>query len=209
MRRTTLKFDQLNSLSRKDYEKYFDPMGISDDQKEDRILMAMALEDRFLEVFAFIQMRMERGEMFFTDSIPMFEAAFMAVALTRLGLTEEELQAVAMNFAEEVALTTYSNRDTPYFLSIDRAVNMAATESNAINSFGELKDAKLAGKTMKTWNVVMDGKEREWHGDINGTTVRIDEPFVVGGDLMMQPLDDTMGAGADNIANCRCWLTFM
>lgn len=208
MRRTTLRFDQLNSLSRSEYEAYFDEMGISDDAKEDRVLMAMAFEDRFLPILAYAEWCISRGEPYLPKVMSMFEQAFIAVALTRAGVTEYDIRQTAESFATDVALSTFRHEEDPYYTSADRAVNMSATESNAINNFGDLRDAKISGKTKKTWHTIVDGREREWHKDVNHTTIPIEEPFDVGGELMMQPLDDSMGAGAENIANCRCWLTF-
>ena len=34
--------------------------------------------------------------------------------------------------------------------------------------------------------------------------VGLDEPWIVGGALMMYPLDTSMGAGPEHIVNCRC-----
>lgn len=206
MSHTTLKFDELHSLSRDVYEEYFDDMGIPAANKRDRVLVAMKLEDGFLDVLSWVQMKKDRNEQFFLGSIPLFEQAFLAAALTRID--DDKIRQTAREFAETVALSTYNNQDDDYFTSADRAVNMAATESNAINIYGEFDDAKVLGKGRKKWNVVMDGSEREWHGEVNGVTVPIDEPFEVGGALMMYPLDTSLGAGADNIANCRCWLTY-
>ena len=206
MIRTTLKFDELNSLSRDTYEEYFGEMGIPKDAKTDRVLMAMALEDGFLDVLGWIQYKKDRGEQFFVDSIPMWEKAFLVAALTRID--DENIRQTAREFAEDVALSTYNNQDTPYFLSGERAINMAATESNAINGYGEFAEARMLGKTRKKWNTIIDGREREWHEEVNGTTIPLEEPFAVGAELLMYPLDTSLGAGADNIANCRCWLTF-
>ena len=203
---TTLKFDELNSLSRETYEEYFGEMGIPEDAKKDRVLIAMALEDGFLDVLAWIQMKKDRGEQFFLDSIPLFEKAFLLAALTRIN--DDAIRQTARDFAEGVALSTYNNQNKDYFLSADRAINMAATESNAINCYGELADALKDGKTLKKWNTIIDGREREWHEEVNGTTIPLSEPFAVGGELLMYPLDTSLGAGADNIANCRCWLTY-
>ena len=61
MIRTTLKFDELHSLSRDYYEEWFDEMGISKDAKTDRVLVAMALEDGFMDVLAWIQLKKDRG----------------------------------------------------------------------------------------------------------------------------------------------------
>ena len=206
MIRTTLRFDELHSLSREHYEEYFGEMRIPEDAKKDRVLVAMALEDGFLDVLSWIQVKKERGEQFFLESIPLFQQAFLAAAITRVD--DEQIRQTAQEFAEDVALSTYNHQDDDYFLSVDRAINMAATESNAINCYGELADARKAGKKTKKWNTVMDGREREWHGEVNGTTLSLEEPFEVGGELLMHPLDMSLGASADNIANCRCWLTF-
>ena len=207
MSHTTLKFDELNSLSRDYYEEYFGEMGVSAEAKKDRVLIAMALEDGFLDVLAWIQVKKDHGEPFFYDSISLFEKAFLLAALTRVP-DDQDIRATANDFAEAVALSTYNHQDDDYYLSGERAINMAATESNAINCFGELGDAIKAGMTVKKWNTIIDGREREWHEEVNGTTQLISEPFVVGGELLMYPLDTSLGAGADNIANCRCWLTF-
>ena len=207
MIRTTLKFDELNSLSRKRYEEYFDVMGITKDMKTERVLLAMALEDEFIEILSWIQYKKERGEQFFLESMSMFEKAFLAVALTRIGMTEE-LRATAKNFAEDVALSTYNHQDEDYYLSIDRAINMAGTEANAIDCYAEFAEALERGETQKTWHSLLDGRERKWHHDAHGQTVPIREPFEILGELLMYPLDTSLGATADNIANCRCYLTF-
>ena len=203
MRRTSLKFDELNSLSRDYYEDYFGEIKALDaDQKTDRVLIAMALEDRFLNVLSMIEIRKNRGEAFLGDSIDWFTMAFLAVAVRRID--DQEIHDAASRFGIDVALSTYKNQDNDYMLSADRAINMAATESNAINCYGELADAVKAGKSMKKWVTIMDGREREWHGEADGMLVPIDQPFEVGGELLMYPLDTSLGATADNIANCRC-----
>ena len=207
MIRTTLKFDELNSLSRKRYEEYFDVMGITKDMKTERVLLAMALEDEFIEILSWIQYKKERGEQFFLESMSMFEKAFLAVALTRIGMTEE-LRATAKNFAEDVALSTFNHQDEDYYLSIDRAINMAGTEANAIDCYAEFAEALERGETRKTWHSLLDGRERKWHHDADGQTVPIREPFEILGELLMYPLDTSLGATADNIANCRCYMTF-
>lgn len=208
MRRVNLSFDEVNSLSRSEYEEYFDEMGIDEDAKEDRVLMAMFLEDRFLEIFSKIEMSILNGVPYFMDSFSLFEEAYVIASCLYQGVTEDMVRQRATDFALAVATSTYDNEGEPYFLSADRAVNMAATESNGINIFGENNDAKLFGKTKKTWHTIIDGNEREWHEEVNGVTVPIDEPFEVGGELMNYPLDTSLGAGAANIANCRCWVTY-
>ena len=207
MRRTNLTFDEVNSLSREYYEEYFGEIKALDkDQIEDRVLLAMALEDRFLDVLSLIEVRKNANEPYLSDAIDMFTMAFLAVALRRID--DDHIRDTASQFGIDVALSTYRHPDEDYMTSIDRAINMAATESNAIMCYGELADAVKEGKTMKCWNTIIDGHEREWHHEVNQTVVPITEPFEVGGELRMYPLDTSLGASADNITNCRCTATY-
>jgi len=57
---------------------------------------------------------------------------------------------------------------------------------------------------IKTWWTVNDGKVRTSHRIANGQIRRIKEPFLVQGQLLMYPKDDSLGATIDNIARCRC-----
>lgn len=177
-------------------------MPISEDQKTDRVLIAMALEDRFLEILSLVELRQKQNKPWLGEVIELFALAFLAVANRRVN--DDNIAQKANRFGQEVGLSTFTHQDDEYMTSADRAINMAATESNAIMCYGELADAVEAGKTKKIWHTIIDGREREWHEEVNGVTIPIDEPFEVNGELMMYPLDDSLGAGADNIANCRC-----
>lgn len=208
MRRTNLKFDEVHSLSRSHYEEYFGEIKTIDkDQKTDRVLIAMALEDRFLDVLSRIETRKNANKPFLLDSIDWFTLAFLEVALRRVD--DDKIRETASQFGTDVALSTYRSQDKPYMLSTDRAINMAGTEANAIMCYGELADAIKSGKTMKKWHTILDGREREWHEEADSMTVPINEPFEVGGELLMYPLDTSLGASADNIANCRCTAEYL
>lgn len=56
----------------------------------------------------------------------------------------------------------------------------------------------------KMWVAILDDHTREWHVEADGQIVGIDEPFDVGGEELPEPLDDSLGASAENICNCRC-----
>lgn len=64
----------------------------------------------------------------------------------------------------------------------------------------ELETLKLA----KTWISLLDNVTREAHLDAHGQEVDIYKPYVVMNQLLMQPLDSSLGATLDNIINCRC-----
>lgn len=65
-------------------------------------------------------------------------------------------------------------------------------------------NTRRASKLKKRWDSVGDSLVRPWHLDADGQTVPENEPFVVGGEQLMQPGDDSLGASAKNIINCRC-----
>lgn len=60
----------------------------------------------------------------------------------------------------------------------------------------------------KTWNSLMDGRERPAHHMAHGQTRRVEESFEVGGEELRFPGDVSRGASLGNVINCRCWTTF-
>lgn len=59
-------------------------------------------------------------------------------------------------------------------------------------------------KKTKTWVATLDDRTREEHAEADGQEVDYDEPFEVGGEELMKPMDDSLGASKWNICNCRC-----
>lgn len=59
-------------------------------------------------------------------------------------------------------------------------------------------------KQTKTWIAILDDRTRPEHAEADGQEVDIDEPFIVGGEELMEPRDDSLGASDWNIFGCRC-----
>lgn len=88
-------------------------------------------------------------------------------------------------------------------LSSDRAKRVAMNETNVIHNYKH--HVKLAKTQLThTWDATLDEVTRPHHWVADGLTVPVDEPFVVGGERMMFPGDDSLGATAKNLINCRC-----
>lgn len=87
------------------------------------------------------------------------------------------------------------------------AIRTARTAVTAAQNGGRqatMNSAKAMGiKLRKRWVAAKDGRTRDVHGKADGQTVQTDEPFVVGGELLMFPGDRTSASGW-NIYNCRC-----
>ncbi len=82
------------------------------------------------------------------------------------------------------------------------ARRLARTEATASYNFQELDFLAYEGFASKVWVPVGDAHTRNAHLAAAGQTVRLAEPFDVGGDLLMVP-GDPQGSPA-MIANCRC-----
>jgi len=101
-----------------------------------------------------------------------------------------------------------------------KAETIARTETANAYNFGKYTNAEAfdqANPTLrvtKTWTPTQDNRTREAHrpgaienvqGEKKRTVLR-EEPFVVGGERMMRPLDPAGSAG--NVIRCRCVMTF-
>lgn len=208
-----LKFDELNKLYTNanavihsvPYEKYFDVMDISDEQKEKRIEVARKLEGAFLFLFSLIDT---------TILYDYYDLQFIIEQCRRelLDIIGEYTVIDAyinqyVNFMSEIIVrNTYDKLseqpDNEYVLSDDRAVFMAENEANSICNYDELQEAIEQGFTMKTWVTQGDNRVRRDHSEVDGMTIPIDEYFEVGDSLMLYPHDEVNAP--EQCVNCRC-----
>jgi SPP1 gp7 family putative phage head morphogenesis protein len=90
--------------------------------------------------------------------------------------------------------------------NLDSSVRIARTETTRVEAaarFDVGKEAEKMGfKVYKRWVSTDDSRTRPSHRAANGQEVPLDEPFIVGGEKMMYPGDET--ASAANVINCRC-----
>lgn len=216
--REGLSFDELNKLYAEEkegdlrsmpFDQFFGEMGISKEQKNKRIDTAEDIKAFILIALREMYYEMHEGEYGEYNPTETIRNGYrslidrLAVPLTVMfeALHPEEV-------ATEVVSATMNHPEDPYFFSEDRAMLIAENEANSIWNDAEFQDAILTGKTHKTWNAILDKRTRDTHRDINGTTIMIVEPFEVGGSLMMYCRDESMGADASEVVNCRCWLTY-
>lgn len=205
-----LSFDELNRL---EYEEYFSEMRISDEAKERRVQAALYIESAALLGFSKVQYDYKLSDVINVSGLrKVIHDTFSDIA--KQYVDDDFINQHIAKISLDIASTTFLNlngnySDDSYWLSDDRAVGIAKTESNVFLDHSEYADAKKHGYKFKRWDTIMDGKERETHGEANGQIVLIDEPFEVGGALMMHPCDDSLGAGADEIVNCRCSCTYL
>lgn len=86
-----------------------------------------------------------------------------------------------------------------------RATTIARTEVGVAVNWAQFYTAINSGTPMtKEWLALDDDRTRDDHDLADGQIVPIDEPFRVGDDELMFPMDESRGADADQIINCRC-----
>ena len=109
----------------------------------------------------------------------------------------------------ERLITRYRDRALKYRgEAIGRSETLAALNRSEYESVRQAlaqSDLPLAATT-KEWDTAGDSDVRHSHAEMDGQKVGIDEPFVspVTGARMMHPGDTSLGAGAKEIAFCRC-----
>jgi len=96
-------------------------------------------------------------------------------------------------------------RDIPE-ISRGRAARISRTEThNAAMAAGwEAMKARRPPVVSKTWWTASDERVRESHAALHGVTIPVDEPFEAESGPMMYPSDQSLGAGAEDVVNCRC-----
>lgn len=215
---SVLSFDELNALGKKrrseSIEEYYDPMRISRKRRQKRIEVARKYRDALLDYMHFVDDYAEFGyidepatELLRSSIMELIEDAFVVIRSAEIN-AESVYRAYSDRISKQIHESTMRNKDKDeYFLSEDRATLIGEDESNALCGYDELQEAFEYGMSDKTWRTVGDKAVRDTHRAVDGKTVPIDSPFIVGGIEMMVPRDPEVDA-PEETAGCRCWLTF-
>lgn len=211
-------YDELNirpnNRRSEPYKEYFSKMSISDKEKQERIAFSEQMEEVVLYILALIETTIESGETDqeyiqtqfydkYLDVIASYMLIDTYIKQYALDVTKQIIDATFERFsAEDKSITD------DYYLSNDRAMFISECEANSILNYRQYSKALKSGKTKKTWIDVGDKRERKTHLEVGGTTIPINEPFSVGGSLLMFPTDHSLGASADEIVNCRCSIQY-
>lgn len=215
------KHDKLNNLSIP-YEEYFGEMGLSKEEIRRRIELAKRIEKIFGYVFVLIKSDMLANNHFdaeyyaefakrrYADILIEFDIDIKEAYPWLLAHIDESVDDIIANiqeYAEQVSEDAEDNEDS-WYLSSDRAILIAENEANSVGEYKTFQDAVNKGKTRKVWNTMLDYKVRHTHTELEGYSIPIMERFKVGNYEMYQPKDTSLGAGMEEIANCRCWCTY-
>lgn len=198
-----MKRDELNVLA----ENYYSVMDIDEEQKKKREEDAWDLFELFMLLFYYFEEAQNNEVEDYSFILPRFQIDLQEVVSNITEVDDYLINYFAI-LALAVFTTTVEHIDEKYYLSEDRAVNLALNESLSINNHLELEQAKKDGYTTKTWRTELDNRVRPTHAVMEGETIPIDALFVVGNSLLEMPHDITHGADASEISGCRCWLEY-
>lgn len=195
----TLPFDELNIL-------YFQGMDLSEREQNQRIEKSEELHER---IGLFLDMQKE-----VCQSDPAMFAFLSDMYLSQLESLYRDVFDSNDNWVNERA-KTFSNE-------IQRATQDYVEQGKAENAFSEERKSKISINESNmywnydrhrrlssvyayhTWLSERDDRVRPTHITADGQRVPVDEPFWVGGYRMMYPTDSSLGAGPEEIVNCRC-----
>lgn len=92
--------------------------------------------------------------------------------------------------------------------SMNDCIRIARTETTRVmNSATQnvcAQGVEMGLNMWKRWYATQDARCRQEHLDADQQEVPEDKPFIVGGEELMFPGDESHGASAWNIINCRC-----
>ena len=208
----TSSIDELNNLqTEQDKQKirdYFEEMDLEPEEIEKRIGVANGLDNLYLMLFLLMSASVTAGESVIDDNEywnDYLTRGYIDV-LTENGYdTDDPMVSNRIDeTVNEVLNTTYEHIAQTYYLSHDRAVMIASNDTNAFANYEQHIEAIKAGYTRKRWLAMRDKKVRHTHVWADGQEVDIQKPFSVGGYEMLFPLDQSLGADAKEVVNCRC-----
>lgn len=117
---------------------------------------------------------------------------------------EEIDRAAVADAASDIFDADSENRSTV----IATTETQGAAETAKTNAASNLAGVS-ADQLTKEWQTIMDGRERESHALADGQTQSFYMPFIVQGEALMYPGDNSLGASASNIINCRCSVQYI
>jgi len=151
------------------------------------------------------------------------------ISQTSLGNMHEALQTTAIEAAQQGEILNNKQLADRSKLKVDQSFDakspvIAATETN--NAAEQAKQHEIntivttsvvAAEILPTpitipkkkWSAILDERTRLWHAEADGQVRDFDEPYIVNGELLMHPSDDSLGASPNNIINCRCSSTII
>lgn len=187
------------------YEYFREMNKITDEQVEDRVDIAKQIYN-LIAMFLFLVSgtAYTNGVQDIDYYVLMLQRRFKDI----IGFSDSYTESYVNFITLEIVNTTFENLETEYYLSKDRALDIAETEANTIMNYSDYQNAINNGFTKKQWLTEKDNKVRKSHRLVDNKVVGIKDYFKVGGDMMLFPHDLSMNPKAQNVIGCRCHIKY-
>mgnify|MGYP006951499732 CR=1 FL=1 len=196
-------FDEIEKIRSMPYNRFFGEMGITKKQKQERVEFSNKIDgsEYVYARYRLILIMKETGRVDARKAAEQFETKLLKWIARYIDL-DSETKAYISDFCLSTAQVTADHVNEKYYVSEDR---IRLVSENTALDFLNYKDFKEAtrSKTYKTWNTIIDGKERETHHKEDHNY------FFVGKALMRYPHDMAVPfTNPEEVINCRCWVTY-
>lgn len=149
----------------------------------------------------------------FSETNPLLEGVFDKLGQKITMITESQ-RARIMALVDQAWMDGLSIRDAAQVITQGSAIEsmwrgsmIARTEIIGASNGASLAAVRTGGAAaFKVWLSASDRYTREDHGDADGQTVPVDQPFDVGGFPMMYPGDPN--GPPEEVINCRCTVSY-
>ncbi len=208
--------------------QWFNEMNLMQSEKDARYRTAEEIKAALVAVLARQLASLLRGALYLALEVMLYDDEIFNLFVDAAGTRDDYIENRARKATDDINATTKaaveSVKDESLLMRIklgqpvtedelpkevleqfseDRARRIAQHEANVIHN--HFRHEKLAEtNTTHTWVTMRDERVRLHHMDADGQTVPIDEPFVVMGEKLMFPTDQSLGATARNTVRCRC-----
>lgn len=200
-------FDEIEKIRSLPYDNFFGEMGITKDQKQKRIDFSEKIEDDMRFLLLLMLLMAENGKVEVQKAATQFENRILSWISSFITL-DSETKTYISEFCLSIAETTADHIEEKYYVSEDRIRLVSENAALDYLNYDDFKQA-LKSKKYKTWNTIIDGKERESHHKENKTKIPIENYFLVGKALMRYPHDMAVAfTNPEEVINCRCWVTY-
>ena len=190
--------DELNVM----FEEYYSVMdGIEPDRLQKRIDLANDLYDVIMVYYTLL----DGNESQAVIENQLANELYSTIA--KFGEIDDYTSEMVDLYTKDIVKANMSHKSSEYYVSDERAVNVAQDVGQSFLNYFEYQDAVANNKT-ETWFTQNDSDVRPTHATLNGTQIPIGETFKVGGYLMRFPKDTYYGAPAEEIVNCRCFVKY-
>lgn len=196
-----MSIDELNQL-----KEYFEPMGISDEEKKKRASVGELFYDAFFYVLTLLKadarLNDELDSEFYTNTL----AGRLMDSLDENDVEYDPEYVHKM--ASDIIESTIDHYSEEEYFTDERYLRLAEDETNSACDSAELIAAMRQGKKYKMWCSMEDFSVRPAHFEADGQKVLISDYFYVNGEHLRFPHDMENGTAINN-ARCRCHVTFL